>query len=146
MNFDPTALYQQAVALEAQLKTALGQADYWRKEAEKRLAEVAAGIRDPGSLIEYIEVNTQLTPAIRVDEPLRQRGGPDTGPDPVLDLVRPQLLVKFKSITKPVEINPWGAPDKNYYGRIQVGGVILAGLAIVGGYTVLSGTWKWASK
>lgn len=134
---DPTALLQQATALEGQLRAALSQAEYWKKEAEKRLGEVAAGIRDPASLIEWIEVTSQVSPLVRVDEPLRSRpSDPNAGPGP-LERIRPQLRVKFRGLDKPTTIAPWGTPTENYYNSaLGAGGVVLA-LAVYGAWKLV---------
>ena len=123
---NPTALLKELQRLEQQ-------ATYWKAEAEKRAADVQAGIRDPAYLIEWIEIRTTVSPWTKVEDPLKSGSG---GPSP-MSQIKPALLVKFKGLTKPTTIAPWGEPTETNWDYIQAGGIAFAALAVYGAYKLI---------
>ena len=125
-----TEMMQQAVKLEAEVR-------YWKAEAERRLKDVQAGIADPGSLIESLEIPSQFPPPIRLNEPLRPgTGGPGLG-SKVLGLVKPRVQAKFKGVERLVDIAPAGPPTENYLSWLKLGGATLGGLAVYGAFKLV---------
>jgi hypothetical protein len=107
----------------------------------KSIAKTAAGAINvavgPADAIEYIQIDSQLSPTIRSDYPMRGPSGPSTGGTSWMAIIKPQFQVKVKGMD-PIKVAPWGTPTMSYWPVIYL--LALAGVGAIGyaGYKLIS--------
>lgn len=77
-----------------------------------------------------VEVSSNVSPTVVVDDPLAPSSAP---PNPIMQLIRPEVRVYDPSGRLIVAVAPYGEPTDNYLPYLLVGGALLALGAWVGG-------------
>lgn len=109
-----------------------GKANAALSELQRLRAQVATLSADPTSILDYVEVETEWLPAIRIDKPLANSGGPPPT-DAVGRALKPQVTVGFSTGHK-LQYHPWGVPGPTRWplvkGAAAVGGIALFALVL----------------
>jgi len=107
------------------------EADRWKAEAQALAKRAGAilGVSNPAELVEWITIETEYTPLIRLDEPFKHRGPTNKPSIPrrVGQILKPRFTIKFKELS-PVVAIPFAAPGPTKWPLVAT----LAGAAVGG--------------
>ena len=99
----------------------LGLAATTPQQADPAWASVASAIGQ--QVIGTITIRTQFSPPIVID-PFAP-SPPSPGPNPILSLLRPEVVISSPDGKSLVSFAPYGAPSTNYFPWLIVGGIAL---------------------
>lgn len=128
----PADIRAEVLAIQADARRLQGEVTTLESQINQLRAQAGALIADPSSAIEWITLESKWTEPIRVNDPLRQRTGPPGPGDAIAAHVQPYLQIKFRPVTQPVAIGPWGRPRGNNAGLVALGAGALAGVLAMG--------------
>lgn len=122
-------------SLQREIARLSAEGDHWKAEAQA-LAKRAGGLlglSNVAELVEWITIETEYTPLIRLTDPFKR--APPTNqpsiPRRAGELLKPQITIKFRELN-PVVVRPFAAPGPTKWPAVAtLGGAVAGGL--VGG-------------
>jgi hypothetical protein len=125
----------EAANLQTRVSTLQAEATRLRAEAEDvaRRAGGLLGLKDIGSMVEWIEIRSAYGPTIKIEGPLKASAPTPPGPGAsVLKALKPLVAIKIKEVAQPVVVAPYGQPGPTAWPTLTMGsGALIGGL--VGG-------------
>lgn len=125
VNFGETSLVDQARELWNRTSTAI-----------QTGAQV---VNDPKSIVQSVVFESALSPRLQIDKPLASKpGDKPKSNNGLLKIFRPKFTVQLVN-GQQVVIAPYGEPGASKWPYLQAGGIVFAGLAGYGLYSLIRG-------
>lgn len=132
-DFLPASVKAEIDSLQSQATDLRAQLEQAKREAAElaRQAGTLLNLRDPSALVEWIMIESEYTPTIRVLGPLSKDppGTPVSTGGRILRVLKPKVSIKFRELDRLIVITPFGVPRPTRWPMVVLGvGVVGGGL------------------